>query len=593
MGASARWVSSVFLASLPLAPLLLRAQTPPNIPPGSLGQLQVAQPAVDVSAPVTATATFDPPSVRPGEKTFYRVTVTATESSIQWPEEISAPAQLQFSPVAHGQLSQFLGNKYLPFTSFVYEVRPTAAGRLVVTNFMVDVYGRPLEIPAATLEVAAENPNPQPPRQLVLEPTTTNVFVGEPFGIRVLLPAGPGNTIEALREVQINGAGLMTDKAATRQSVQVVNVNGQSKPAFLYETVATPIVAGPLEFSAQGFTAGREFSGAIVIQGQVVIPGGPPQYVLLVSDPIKINVRPLPTTGEWHGFTGAIGKFLSDPPQLFTNRLRVGEPVHLKVAFHGEGDLTRLVPPDPPRSPEWQIIPDNPPETGYTLIPLTDEVRGTPAIPFSSFDPATAKYVDLTIPSIPVTVVGDSLPVQLPASGDATESAGPAKLSEWAAAPGKMASLKPLQLRGWFVGVQLALVIFFVLLWCWDERRRFLGNHPEIIRKRQALRDLRREKKFLREAVAAGDGEKFLRHAANAMKIACAPNFPAHPQALVCADVLAQLDGVEFNGRSVEAVRNVFAAADVQFAVSAQTQTDCLALKSDVETVLQKLEEKL
>ena len=70
----------------------------------------------------------------------------------------------------------------------------------------------------------------------------------------------------------------------------------------------------------------------------------------------------------------------------------MGVPVQLKVAAHGDGDLSRLVPPPPPRVMDWQIIPDNPPGISFTLIPLTDEVTETPAIPFSSFDPATASY---------------------------------------------------------------------------------------------------------------------------------------------------------------------------------------------------------
>jgi hypothetical protein len=557
-------------------------------------QLQVAQPAVDVSSPVTATAAFDPPVVRVGEKSFYRVTVDATESSIQWPEKISAPPELQFGPGARGQLTQFLGNKFRPLTSFVYETRATATGHFAVTNFTVDAYGKPLEIPAAGLEVVAENPDLQPPRQLVLEASPTNLFLGEPFRVRVMLPAGPGNTVEALREIQLNGNGLMTDKTAMRQSIAAVNLNGQLKPAFICEMVVTPIASGPLKFSAQAFAAGRDFSGPITIQGGVVIPGGPPQYVLLVSDPMEINVRPLPAAGEPPGFTGAIGKFFYDPPQLSTNRLRVGEPAHLKVVFHGEGDLTRLAPPNPPRSPDWQIIPDNPPDTGYTLIPLTDEARKTPAIPFSYFDPATASYVDLTVPSLPITVVGDSLPVQLPAFSDESPSAPPLKLSGLAPTPGKAAeSLEPLQLRGWFVGMQLAPIFGFLALWQWDRRRRFLEAHPEIIRRRQARRALRREKSKLQKAVAAGDAAAFVQHAANAMKISCAPHFPAHPQALVAADVLAQLNGAEANGRAGETVRKIFAAADAQFAAAPQTQADCLALESDVKTVLEELEAKL
>jgi hypothetical protein len=428
----------------------------------------------------------------------------------------------------------------------------------------------------------------------VLETSATNIFLGEPFRVRVMLPAGPGNETEALREIQLNGDGLMTDKTAARQSIEAVKVNGQPKPAFICVMVVTPIAAGPLKFSAQGFTAGREFSGPISIQGQVTIPGGPPKYVLLVSDAVEISVRPLPAAGELPGFTGAIGNFFCDPPQLSTNRLRVGEPAHLKVVFHGEGDLARLVPPHPPRSPDWQIIPDNPPDTGYTLIPLTDDARQTPAIPFSYFDPAAAKYVDLTIPPLPVTVAGDSLPVQLPAFDDETKSAVPLKLSKLATTPGKtVGSLNPLQLRGWFVCAQLVPVIGFLALWQWERRRRFLAAHPEIVRRRHARRTLRREKIKLQRAVAAGATAAFVEHAANAMKISCAPHFPAHPQALVCADVLAQLDGADQNSRAGETVRKIFAAADAQFAVSAPTQAGCLALKSDVEAVLQKLEEKL
>jgi hypothetical protein len=73
------------------------------------------------------------------------------------------------------------------------------------------------------------------------------------------------------------------------------------------------------------------------------------------------------------------------------------------------------------------------------------------------------------------------------------------------------------------------------------------------------------------------------------MKIACAPHFPAHPQALVCGEVLSQLEGAE----PAETVRKVFAAADSQFADAPQTPADLLALKADVEAVLKKLEEKL
>ena len=99
---------------------------------------------------VTATAEFDPPVVRPGEKTFYRVTITATQNSIEWPDQISAPAELKFGPSVRGQLMQPDGMPFQPHTEFVYEVTAAAAGNLTVSNFFVPVGGRSVEIPAAS-----------------------------------------------------------------------------------------------------------------------------------------------------------------------------------------------------------------------------------------------------------------------------------------------------------------------------------------------------------------------------------------------------------------------------------------------------------
>jgi len=582
------------MLSLLLAAGGLGAQTPPQFPPGTLSQLQVAQPAVDLTSPVTASAEFDPPVVGAGKKTFYRVTLDATESSFAWPAKIPVPAGLQFGVPAHGQLTQMQGPKYRPLTAFAYEVQTTATGHFTVPGFSVDVAGQTVAIPAAELEVVAVNSNLPPARRLVLETSATNLFPGQPFLIRVLLPAGPSNEIEVLREIQLSGNGLMIDKTASRQAIEATSINGQLRQAYISELRVTPLTAGPLTIAAQGFTAGREITGPISIRGQVSIPGGPARYVLLTSDPVSIQVRPLPVESEPRGFTGAIGRFYCDPPNLSADRMRVGEPVQLKLTFHGEGELAKLVPPVAPRSREWQIIADPPPATSFTLIPLTDEVRTTPAIPFSYFDPLTAKYVDLTTPPIPVTVVGDGLPVQLPAADEGAATTAPLKLSGLAPGPGKTAvSLKPLQLHGWFVAVQLVPVIGFLALWRWDRRRRFLEAHPDLVRRRQARRALRREKRHLQRAVAGGDTAAFQQHAAAALRIAVAPHYPANPQALVGGDVLQQLTETERNGEPGEIVRHIFAAADRQFALTAPAPTDWLALHDRVLALLCRLEAKL
>ena len=589
------------------------AQTPPNPTPDQLIQIMRSQPAVDVAAPVTATAAFDPPLVRPGEKSILRVTFGATEVSVSAPEKISAPAPLKLQRSVSGQSMQPTGGAMRIFSTFNYDARATRPGLFVVPEFRVEVYGKPVVVPATQLEVKAALPEPhEPVRQLSVETSATNVFVGETFNVSVRLAATSANGVEGVSQLQINGDGFIVDKNAVRQSIQSLETNGRKVPTFIYETSLTPISAGPLALSAQGFTAGMQFSGPITLTGQVSISGGPPKYLLLEADPVTINVQPLPTEKELPGFTGAIGSYSSDPPMLTTNRLTVGEPVTLTVIIHGQKNLNRINPPLPPRAPGWQIFPavrggiiagvgTNHPNASfkYTLIPLSAAAHATPAIPFSCFDPEQGRFVDLTIPPVPVTVIADSTITN--AEGEVMQSdniSGAEKatgLSRLAKTPGHTAgSLVPLQLRAWFPLVQLLPVFGFCGLWFWDRRRRFFEQHPDIVRRRQARRALRRALRSLEQSAITGDTAGFICSTINALQIVSAPHYPAEPRALVCSDVLEILSPTERKGKPGETVRRFFAAADAAaFASGAGTTSELLAEKSAVKEILAALEARL
>ena len=588
-----RFAHCLILIMVAVAPLL-RAQVSPHVSPDQAAKLQVPQPIVDVSSPVTASAEFDPPMARVGQTVYYRVALDgAGEAAVQWPGTISARRELKFGAASQGQLMEFLGISFRPLASFLYEVKPTAAGHFTVPGFVVMVEGKPVQIPAATLDVDPSVSVP-PPRSLVLEVSATNVFLGQPLRARVLLPASPANQIEALREVEFNGAGFMSDLSTVRQAVEMIGTNGSAVPAYVYEITLTPIQAGPSTLSAQAFAAGREFFGAVTVAAHVTISGGPPHYVFLASNPLQMNVRPLPTAGQPANFNGSIGTFTLGAPQLSTNRIQVGEPVRLTVAVRSSSTFDRLVPPAPPTVNDWQIIPDNPPDFSFTLIPLTDTARQTPAIPFSCFDPTSNSYVDLTIPSLPVMVTSEGLPTELPAEDAGAAQGPPLRLGGLSPSLGKsVAALVPLQLRGGFVCLQILPILAILGLWLWDRHRRFLEAHPDIVRRREARRVLRREKRRLRDAARRGDTAAIVRHAANAMKIASAPHYAAHPQALVCSDILDHLDDADRSGPAGETVRKIFAAADTRFAVAPQTQADWAALQPDLDSVLLKLEERL
>jgi hypothetical protein len=459
--------------------------------------------------------------------------------------------------------------------------------------------------------VAADVDASEVARQLVVRASKTNVFVGEPLTVQVLLPA-LSNSVESVREIQINGDGLLVDKSAIRQTIGMIEWKGSQVPAYIYDCAVTPISAGALKVSAQGFSSGRDFGGPIVISGQVVIQGGTPQYVLLDSEPVTLNVRMLPPEGELPGFKGGIGQLSCDPPQLATNKVKIGEPLELWVAVRADVNLSRLVPPDPPRVKGWQSFP--PINRGYvganrgsnagvvlayTFIPVSDEVRATPAIPFSAFDPKLGKFVDLTIPAVPITVMPDPTYTNSLAAIESVgrDSSPPKKLtlSGLVTRPGKsVASLEPLQAQGWFGSMQLLPVLVFGGLWWWDRRRQYLERHPEIVRRRRARRELRRVKRQLHRAARAGSLGDFTQLGVSALQIACAPHFPADPRALVCRDVLDLLEAEERHGQAGEIVRRFFRTADVNnFSNSAESDGKLLGLVQGLDAILVKLEARL
>lgn len=604
--------------ALALTATWLAAQTPgpaPAPPQDPLIQLMLTQPAIDISTNVEVYAVFDPPVIGVGEKSTYRVTINAVMDSIKWPDDIYAPLELSLQESARGQMLQPSNNQLKPTTTINHHVTVTRAGEYTIPEFRVKVYGRNVIVPATRLTVLPQaNPAARPAQRLYLELAQTNAFSGEPIGVRIFLPSTGSNMIQALTQVQINGDGLLVDQTSVRQRIQTQEFKGRTGPVFIYEATVTPLVAGRIKLSAQGFTSGNQFGGAITIQGQATIMGGQPYYLLVDSDAAQLDVEPLPRTGLLPGFSGAIGQYALEAARLETNRVRVGDPVKLLVTFRTQGDIKRLNAPAPPAVTNWQILP--PVAEGgrtvittptglasgmtfsYTLIPFTNDMKATPAIPFCYFDPEQRTYVDLTIPGVPLQVGAGAATAEAQAFAQAAAARtdeAKLELSGLATVPGATAaSLKPWQAHRGFWGAQLIPLFGFAGIWFWDRQRRFYERHPEILVRRRARRALRRERNVLRQAARRQDAAGFARSAVTALRVAGAPHFPATPLALVGRDILELFPPAEREGSTGEVIRKTFAGTDAaQFSPVARELDELLALQPELERILDHLEERL
>ncbi len=595
------WRCAALLTVFTLSSL---AQSPPRSQ-DPLMLLMLSQPRIDVESPVIASASFDPFVVRPGELAIYRVTLNALEESIDWPDKLPVPTELDLRPAAHGQMFQMLGPALVPRTSFNYRVRVGSPGQFTVPGFTINVYGKPITVPPARLDVVSAPSALLPPaQQLKFQLAGTNLYVGQPVRATILLPGYQGGVVRSLTQVQLNGPNIIADLAAARARVEVPPLpgGGAGLPLFIFETTLTPLTAGKISVFAQGFADDHRPIAALAGTNSALPRPTQPQFTLLDSAPIELDVRSLPHAGELPGFTGAIGAYRLSPPILSTNLVRAGDSLSLsvKVLADTNSSLTRLVPPPPPRVPDWQVFaapPENlPPQAvqargfatfNFTLIPLADTVRATPAIPFSCFDPDRGAYSDLTIPPVPITVQPGATPqdlqtlLQANAAADAVEKEP--GLADLASSPGRARSgFIPLQQRAWFPVVQLGPGAAFLGLWGWDRRRRHLEKHPEILLRRRARRAMRRQWRAMRRAARAGDASRFAVAGVNALIEACAPHYPAEPRALVCGDVLTLLPEPDRSGRLGDVVRRFFAVTDA--ARFALTQPSTLDLQPSTST---------
>ncbi len=552
--------------------------------PDPLMTLMLAQPGIDVESPVRPTAVFEPSVVRPGDPANYRVVVNALEAGLVWPQRPPAVAGLTLREGGRGQILQPGGTNLLPRTTFLYRAVAKTPGTYTVPGFTIRAYGRAITVPAATLEVTGALPVPARPQILRLQLASTNLFVGQAARARLTLENDTNGFAQSLAHVRFVGDGFVADQSSVQQRIEPApNPRGGPPLAvYTYEISLIPIAAGDLSLFAQGYTASSRFSGPIVITGgTVTLAGGPPQFRLLDSDPLQVRVRPLPKAGVLPGFKGAVGSFRIDPPQVSTNVVGVGQPLKLTVAVRGEGNLPRLVPPEPPRVKRWQIfaapLDPTPSQVQYlqgftlfswTLIPLSDELTETPAIPFSYFDPGLEKFVDLTIPSVPLKVT-PAPPSDAPLKDDGApafpEEVETLQLADLADAPGRTAaSLIPVQERVWFPLLQLLPALGFFALVAWDRRRRFHELHPEVLVKRRARRALKRHWGEMARYAAAGRGSRFADAAVRAMQAGCAPFHPANPPALVGGDILLLLPHRWQTDETGQAVRAVFDAVDAR-----------------------------
>jgi hypothetical protein len=139
--------------------------------------------------------------------------------------------------------------------------------------------------------------------------------------------------------------------------------------------------------------------------------------VTIRSDPVTLNVKPLPTEGRPSDFTGTIGNFgiVALPDK---SSVEVNQPITVTIKINGTGNIKSVAEPIIPDLPDFRVYKASSnektavygSELGGTkiyeevFIPRKPGQLEIPALDFNFFDPKTSRYRTLKTKSFTIDV---------------------------------------------------------------------------------------------------------------------------------------------------------------------------------------------
>jgi hypothetical protein len=286
-----------------------------------------------------------------------------------------------------------------------------------------------------------------------------------------------------------------------------------------------------------------------------------------------LDALALPVQDQPASFSGAVGRYDLTASASSTH-LRASEPLTLRIAVDGEGDLDRVDVPGVATSDTWKAYPPKltsdatppgkkrgPRVFEQVLVPLRGGDMTVPAVSLTAFDPVTGRYV--TRETRPIAVSVDASAALDPAGASPTVSA-----SASLPATGEAVRVDVSPIPPWRIGLRVAPVLILVAV------AALLG----VLRRARAERALRRA---MRRAVSEKAVGSFFVSARRLIEARLARRWGVPPEAVTPLSIRERL------GERGETLAEVMASdQSLRFGRATFDHADLLALCSSVERSL-------
>jgi hypothetical protein len=326
------------------------------------------------------------------------------------------------------------------------------------------------------------------------------------------------------------------------------------------------------------------------------------------TEPLRLEVRPLPDAGRPSDFTGAVGSFSLE---VVSDRevARVNDAVALKATVAGVGFLKAAPPPVLKATPDLKVFEPKITETSeirggklhsrktweWIVVPLTPGEMTLPTLRYPVFDPATGAYDELAAAGEVLTVErGNALPDEAMARGDLRLERHDISFIKPLRARGLRDGGPRIHQKGWFMALLLFPAVMAPVVIIAGRRHAHYRRDHGLVRARRARSRARKTLRATGKELEHSESGSFYQEVARALVEYLADRFDRSASGLtydVADELLASRDvDAELRGR----VRSCLETCD--FARFVSTSDDAARRREihrDTSAVLDELEKVL
>ena len=538
--------------------------------------------AADAAGRVGATIT--PPIVTLGESA--QLSITLSGGGNAGDPTVPAVDGLRIQRAGSSTNMQIVNGQVTSTVTLHFQVTPDRPGTFTIPAIIVPLSnGESLESMPVRLQVNATRgagaPGPAP-IVLALTLPRPQLWVGELSPLEVQLRARDGAQISELARPTLTGNAFTVNGRFDEAAQATTVIDGTPVTTFTWPAAVAGVKPGPQRLVAS-------VDAIAALPGQRGPQGGDPffdgffgrffgqsrlQRLHLTSEPLEVDVRPLPEEGRPPEFGGAIGRFQMTATAAPAS-VAVGDPVTLTITVEGSGNFDRVTAPVIPAEAGWKSYPASATfaaadATGIrgtkkfamAIVPERGDLTATPALSLAVFDPEAGRYETLTAPSIPIAVRGGattSPPSTVPVAAT-PEPRSQDDLAPNAIALGRLRrTLRPVTLDPrWWIALAFAPAVLGLTALILRRRRRLEGD-VEHLRDRAAERAVREQLGAVDEALARADATALLIAARRAVQARLARRWALNADAITLAEVDVRLGA---DDEIAAAVRRILSAAD-------------------------------